>query len=211
MTLGPTLVYECPNCSNILTRGTFGSGNTMGIKMFSDLNNKAPMLQQYPNLTKCKKCETIFWLSKLKEIARYEWGWFDKKSKWDGADNAKFLEIEDSFRALKIGMAENKKEELLIRKSIWWAYNDRIRKDQNIFIDEDDEIQWTENLKNLIGILDESDINQKIMLAEINRNLGDFENCIALIESIDDETLNWLKEIFVNEANLKNRWLVKLN
>ena len=210
MVLGPTLVYKCPNCSNILRRGTLVSGNTIGIKMFSDGNNKAPMLRQYPNLTKCNKCETIFWLSKLKEIARYEWG-FDKISGWEDGDDAKFLEIGDYFKALKNGIFENKTEELLIRRGIWWAYNDRIKKGQNIFVDEDDETQWTDNLKKLINILDKSNTDQKIILAEINRNLGEFENCIAIIESIDDENLNWLKEKFVNESKLKNRWLVKLN
>ena len=207
---GSNYVYKCPNCGNLLTKESLMSGNTFGTKIFSDGKRIAPMLPEYPNLTKCKKCNTIFWLSKLNEIGTYEFGDQDN-SNWQEADYAEFLEIDDYLKALEIGVSENKKEELFIRQRIWWTYNDRIRNGKNIFNNEEDEIDWKENLKNLINLLDKSDINQKIMIAEINRNQGEFENCIYIIESIDNEELNWLKEKFINECNLKNRLVVELN
>jgi len=207
---GPNYIYKCPNCGNLLTNGSFISGNTIGAKIFSDGKRIAPMLPDFPNLTKCKKCNSIFWLSKLKEIGTYEWG-DNENPEWQKADEAEFLEIEDYYNATINGIAENKEEELIVRQQIWWSYNDKIRKDQEIFNDEIDELRWSENVQKLKTLLDQSDINQRIMIAEINRNLGDFETCINLIQSIDNDELNWLKEMFLNECKRKNRWVIELN
>ena len=186
------------------------SGNTFGAKLFSDGKRIAPMLPEFPDLTKCKKCDTIFWLSKLKEIGTYEWG-DDKNSKWHNADEAEFLEIDDYYMAIDEGIADNITEEFIIRKLIWWAYNDRTRKAQEIFRDENDELRWIENLKKLKALLDQENLDEKIMIAEINRNLGDFENCILMIQSIDNDDLKWIKERFINECKQKNKRVIEIN
>jgi len=207
---GPNYIYKCPNCDNILRKGSLMSGNTFGEKIFSDGKRIAPMLPEFPNLTKCKKCNTIFWLSKLKEIGTFEWG-DNINSEWQNADEAEFLEIDDYYKVISSGIAENLQEELLIRQLIWWAYNDKIREGQEIFNDESDEVSWTKNIKKLKTLLDQSDISQKIMIAEINRNLGDFENCISIIQSIDNDEINWLKEKFINECKRENKWVIELS
>ena len=207
---GPTYVYKCPNCGNLLSKGSLMSGNTFGAKIFSDGKRIAPMLPDFPNLTKCKKCNTIFWLSKLKEIGTYKRG-DNKNPQWQKAVHAEFLEIEDYYNAIINGIAENKEEEIIVRQRIWWAYNDKKREGQEIFIDESDELRWVENVQKLKTLLDQSDINQKILIAEISRNLGDFENCISIIQSIDNDALSWLKEKFINECKRKNKWVIELN
>lgn len=207
---GPNYIYQCPNCGNLLKKGSLISGNTFGAEIFSDGKRIAPMLPDFPNLTKCKKCDTIFWLSKLKEIGTYEWG--DKKNpEWQKADQAEFLEIEDYFNAIINGIAENKNEELYIRQRIWWAYNDRVRNGKNLFGDENDEIKWRENCIKLISLLNQSDLNQRIMIAELKRNLGDFGGCLEIVKNIDNDKLNWLKDIFISECEKGNKWVIKLN
>jgi hypothetical protein len=196
------------------------SGNTFGAKQFSDGKQVARMLPEFPNLTKCKKCNTIFWLNKLKEIGSYRWG--EENSKWAKADSAEFLTIEEYFIAITKGVAENKGEELFIRQHLWWVYNDRIRNGQKIFNDKNDEMRWKKNLIELLNLLNrqnifrrilnlpnKSAVNDKIMKAEIYRNLGDFENCIRIIQSIDNQGMNWLKVQFVKECERKNRWVIE--
>ncbi|MGI6521422.1 MAG: hypothetical protein ACOX2D_09890 [Fermentimonas sp.] len=207
---GPNYVYKCPNCGNLLRKGSLMSGNTFGAEIFSDGKRIAPMLPEFPELTKCKKCNTIFWLSKLKEIGTYQWG--DKvNSHWKNADNAEFLNIEDYFRALNEGLADNMQEELFVRQRIWWAYNDRVRNGNNPFSDVNDEIMWRENCIKLISLLDASDLSQRIMIAELKRNLGDFDSCLEIIKKIDNVELNWLKKTFISECEKRNKWVVKLN
>ncbi len=213
---GPDYIYKCPNCGNLLKRGSLMSGNTIGMQIFSDGKSEAPMLPDFPDLTKCTKCNTIFWLSKLKEIGTYEWG--DKENpSWANADNVEFLNVEDYFRAIDEGLAENRQEELFIRQSIWWKYNDRIRiffkmrKHETPYVNENDEIKWRENCSKLMNLLDPSDLDQKIMIAEIKRNLGNFEDCLDIIKQINDKNLNWLKTTLINECKKGNRWVVRLN
>jgi len=68
MTPGPDYIYECPNCGSLLKRGSINSGNTFISTLYSDGKMIAPMLPEFPNLTKCRKCDSILWLSEMKEI-----------------------------------------------------------------------------------------------------------------------------------------------
>jgi len=165
-------------------------------------------------------------------------------SEWWNAAEVESLEIDDYFNALSNGIAESIEEELFIRIRIWWAYNDKIREEEEneIFNDPIYELRWEENVKQLRTILpqlifyykerakieenyDQSYISYKFTLAEIFRNLGDFENCISIIISFDDDDLSLLKKHFLinndylccmkeqilNECKRKNRWVIKLD
>jgi len=72
MKLGPDYIYECPNCGCFLKRGSIISGNTFRSTLYSDGKRIAPMLREFPNLTKCRKCNSILWLSEMKKIGTCE-------------------------------------------------------------------------------------------------------------------------------------------
>ena len=206
---GPTSLYQCPNCDNQLSQESIMSGNTLGARVFSDGKMIARMLPDFPNLTKCEKCNHIFWLSKLEKTTSYRWGTIRN----DGSkrvDRAKFLDLDDYYRAFDVGVVENKREACIVRKRIWWAYNDRIRSGVSIFQDEHDEKRWKENCQILQSLLDSSDVNQKMMIAEIHRNLGHFEACITILQSISNEKLQWAKDLMILECQQKNKWVVEL-
>jgi len=82
---------------------------------------------------------------------------------------------------------------------------------KSLFEDKDDKKRWEENAKSLLSLLDKSNEYQRVLIAEIKKNLGDFEGCISDMESIDNNEAEWLKEIFINECKRKNRWVVELN
>ncbi len=206
---GSDSYYNCPNCGHLLSKPNIMSGNTCGAKLYSDGKHIAPMLPEYPNLTKCRKCNTFFWLSKLEEVQPFRRG-AEQNSDWLYADRVKFLKIDELFDALKSGIAESKLEERIIRMEIWWAYNDRKRNDQELFINENDEMLWKENFKGLMDLLDDSEINDKITAAEIHRNLGNFKECLDIMYSLEEDEINWLKEKFICECNLKNKYVFQL-
>jgi hypothetical protein len=211
---GPIYIYKCPHCGNILRNDSLLSGNTFGAKRYSDGRIIAPMLSENPDLTKCKQCHTFFWLSKLIEIGSIDYSARKERTnisyEWRYAKNAEFLNISDYFKALAQGLAENKGEEIYIRKKIWWAYNDRIRNSENIFKSKNDEKRWADNVNKLLALLDKTNVNEQIMRAEIHRNLGNFEQCIEILQSIDKD-LGWVTEILKNECHQSNRWVVELN
>ncbi len=207
---GPKTVYKCPTCGNLLTRGSLLSGNTIGLKSYSDGKKIAPMLPEFPSITKCKKCNTIFWLSKA-EIAETFIRNDEDKSKWDKAEEAEFLDVYDFFEALVLNLHENKNDELWIRLRIWWAFNDRIRHYNELFINDGDEVLWSQNCNTLIELLDINIESQKIIIAELNRNLGNFEECIKLIESLKSSEMESLYKILKTECEEKNQIVVQLD
>ena len=203
---GDDYIYKCPNCGSLLKNRSFVSGNNFGAKLFSDGKQIAPMLPDYPNLTKCKKCNSIFWLSNLEKIAKYN-SWKDKNAEWGNADYADFLEIKDLCRALEI--TKDKKEETIIRQLIWWTINDRVRNDKQIFNDESDKDLYEQNCNILLTLLSEEDFNQRIMIAELYRNLGKFEQCLAIIKNLPTD-FEWLKDEFSQQCEKKNSLVFRL-
>jgi tetratricopeptide (TPR) repeat protein len=192
----PDFIYQCPHCGNYLKRGSLMSGNTFGAKLYSDGKQVAPMLPDFPNLTKCKKCNTIFWLSDLKEVGECDWYSENKEVslEWKSADNAEFLEIKDLCRALEI--EENQSAEKNIRIWIWWAFNDRVREGGGkLFLEETEKDLWEKNCRTLLNLLNVDDFNEKIMIADLYRNLGEFEKCISIIDSIEEKNMNWIKDL----------------
>lgn len=204
MKYGPNYIYECPNCGNLIQNRSLMSGNTFDAELYSDLKRIAPMLPEFPNLTECKKCRNIFWLSKTKKIGEYSWG-DEPNPLWENADLAEFLSIHSYFKALKANVSVNQNEELYIRKRIWWSFNDRLRKGMKLFKFVNEEVRWKENIDRLLELLNIDQDDQKIMAAELHRNLGEFERCMELINSIEDAELEWLKVGFNRECNKKNR------
>lgn len=212
MILGPDYVYKCPNCGSFLKTPSLISGNTWGAEIFSDSRVIASDTIEFPYLTRCSKCDTIFWLSKLEEIGTL--GWDEDEivnPDWEKADWARKLTVEEYFESLNEGLAENKEDEIFIRQQIWWGYNDRVREGNKQFIDVNDECKWLENCKKLIPLLDESDMLQNYMIAELKRNLGDFTGCLERINAFDNDEINWTKEKFISECEKENKWVVKLN
>lgn len=210
MLLGPKYVYKCPGCGKYIQKNSLLSGNNIGAALFSDGKSDAPMLPEFPNITKCKDCNTILWLNKSNEVGTSD-SEGRKPRKWQDAKQADFLTIDEYFEAIEKGLASNKDDELFIRQRIWWSFNDRIRNGINIFESDNDELRWKDNLHKLLDLLDISDMNHKILSAEIYRSLGDFDKCINIIESIDKEQYGWLITKFVNECRTKNRWVVLLS
>jgi hypothetical protein len=209
-TPGPDYIYECPKCSNLLKKGSNNSGNTFGSTLYSDGKMIAPMLPEFPNLTKCKKCDTILWLSTMKEVGTCD-AWDEKcKKEWKNADRAEFLDVTDLFRFLEMDIVKNDKEkEKIVRQRIWWTFNDRLRNNKEIFVQENDEVLWEQNCRRLVELFDTTDVNQKIMTAELHRNLGGFESCMELINSLDSN-FDWLIEKFKTECKNGNKLLMKL-
>ena len=209
---GPDLIYECPKCSNFLKNASNMSGNTFGGRLYSDGKTIAPRLPQFPNLTKCKKCDTILWLSDMQEIGTCGGLVKNKncKPKWRNADRVEFLGVNDLFRFLELDIVKNDTErERTVRREIWWTFNDRLRVGTELFVQETDEVLWEQNCRRLIELLDTTDVHQKIMKAELHRNLGEFDVCMELINSLDSN-FDWLIEKFKNECNNKNRLLIQL-
>ncbi len=202
---GPTIIYKCPKCGNLLKSDSLLSGNTIGACHYSDGKMTAMMMPEYPYITKCEKCNELFWLEEECEVGTCK-AWDESDSLYIKVSYANFLSIEEYFKALETeGIIRNKGDELYLRQRIWWGYNDRVRwKGKQLFINDDDRILWKSNLERFLELLNEKDINHLIMRAEMHRNLGDFEKCMSIIHSISDSDFEHVKDAFSKECNARN-------
>ena len=123
----------------------------------------------------------------------------------------KYLDIDDLYKALD----SFPEEELAIRLRIWRKYNDYYR-EEILFrtnIDPLDSAEYQSNCKALLDLLDRGNIEEVLLLAEINRNLGNFEECLNLISNLEFEKRGRfrqeLKEILIRECTKGNRRTVR--
>lgn len=198
---GKEQYYQCPECENVLSRGSLVSGNTIGAVLYSDAKSIARMLPQFPQISKCCACGCIFWLKENLRVYPTD------SSK---AKTAMFLSLDEYFEALHNNVYSSIDEEIYIRQHIWWKFNDRSRKGNKLFLDDNDEQKWKQNLCELENLLDSEDTTSKLLVIEINRSLGKFDKCKYLLGEVNDPNLNWVVEKFAEEIEKKNTFVVQL-
>lgn len=203
----PVYIYKCPKCGVKIGCDSFGSGNTFGTKLFSDGMRISPMLTDYPSLYKCRDCNSVFWTNKEKTVGVID---YTEEKKWRKVKRAVHLNLYDYWSTLEDKNYDSKDEEIYIRQSIWRGFNDRVRRGEPLFSYDNDESIYSSNATRLMEMLDTENVNQKILIAELNRNLGNFEKCKEILASIEDIKYDWLKIAFEKECDEKNKYVFQL-
>lgn len=218
MTFGPDYIYECLQCGKPFRRGSMVSGSTLNAKLFSDGKRIMPHLPEFPILTKCEGCNAIIDIRQQKEIGAHDCETQEHKARKD-IPYAKFLSVDDLYRALEAFP----EQEGMIRQKIWWASNDLIRDGLKgrlpLSPEEQEEFirlrgsKYDENCSALIKFFDPEDQNQRIIIAELYRNLGEFDKCLELINSLDDDNdiKTYLKERFAFECQQGNKFVILIS
>lgn len=197
---GPVYHYKCPQCGCIHKRHSLTSGNTFGARFYSDGMVDAPMWPRISDIGKCTKCDTIFWPHKEKTVARYRWDDVNRPE----ADTARMLGMKDHYRALETGLASTNDEEFYIRQQLWWWQNDMLRDDP----DDPESImntRYEENCRAMIGLLNYDNLNERITIAELHRNLGNFDECRRIISRIRKPEWTKVKKALLEECKKGNR------
>lgn len=130
-----------------------------------------------------------------------------QKQKVKYAGNAEFLPVNEWHKAIKPGIA--KKDEKYLRKYLWWAFNDRIRNKEKLFVDDNDEALYTSNCIRLIKLLDKNITEEKIMIAEIYRNIENYDQCINTLKEVTDERFEEIIELIRTECGKRNRYVIE--
>lgn len=173
---GSTVIRRCSVCAKLIAQETIASGNTFGARFWTDGKRDAPMLPDQPWLVKCRHCRALVWIDEQEKVGEVE--------PWDSGD-ATFGDarpyitpsVRDYFAILEEGVSDNKKVTYLRRRA-WWAGNDARRQGGDATPLSDVE---TANLHAFAALLDESDENDRIMKAEVMRELGEYEDATALL------------------------------
>jgi hypothetical protein len=219
---GPNFVYKCPKCGKFTTNRSLLSGNTTGATLYSDGRMIAPMLMEFPFITKCERCKEFYWLvdKNLLGVYGYEYKYY---SKIYTASCAVFLSLHEYIEAINMKIYTNKDEENYLRLRLWWAFNHRTREDENIFIsndktrenknifiDKDDKEIYESNCIKMIETLDKNTISGKLRSAELFRNLGDYVECNNILDLIHEEEYICIRDSLRSECEKNNQYTIEL-
>lgn len=187
---GPNQIVACPHCESLAQYMTLRSGNTFGARIWTDGKQIAPMLPRPPAVAKCRHCNECYWLADAREVGTVDpWGNEPNRSHpdWDVAPAVEEPLEADFYAALGKGLATDDQQERTLRILAWWRRNDVYRdgvqgENQTPLTDE-----GRRNLVELSRLLDEAEDNDRIMKAEVLRELGDFEAASEILDQVTSE------------------------
>jgi hypothetical protein len=165
------IVRECPHCKAHVVQEETVSGNTIGAIYWTDGKREAKMLPDHPWLAKCPVCAGLFWVDEALEV----------DSGFDAAKGKQqvLAPSEKELLSFLTAPALPRDKELYLRVRAWRSANDAWRRNPNATpAFSKDQVQ---NLHALSAMLDESVPNQRILKAEISRELGEFDKCLSLL------------------------------
>jgi hypothetical protein len=195
---GPFIIRECPKCSKTFTEMTMASGNTFGAKLWSDMKFDAPMMMESHQCGVCPECNAFMWLKKTKEVDRIQWEDL-KSSKYSESKLYESPTIDNFMCALKDSTL-NIHDEIYIRVKLLHALNDHFRR--KIPLPNLSDFS-KENKLRLIGLLDETDDN-RLLKAELHRELGDFLSAMTILEGDFSPDRRWVVDALGKLCEDKN-------
>ncbi len=199
MIIGEDLIYACPHCGTYFKQMNVMSGNTFGATFYSDGKYYAPMMRDVPRFTSCRKCKHIIDIAQLKPVNPthgFSWRKLLGLNKPIDAKNIPYchdLRGTEWDEALQLFPAY----EQYFRICIWQDAHDVCRQwpvssDFEVYLKKNIEREdYKKNCRALLKLLDTPDksIEDILGMAEIYRNLGEFEKAIETLELIRDKRL----------------------
>jgi hypothetical protein len=192
MTPGPDQILACPSCGSPLRRQTLASGNTFGATFWSDGKQEAPMLPDFPAVSRCGHCHSIFWVEDAASLGEDD-SFREEQPKtqpeaWANALDIDFLDADGYVEA--IDMTSDPVRIQFLRIMLWHALNDRSRNEVAVKHVEPSD-RFVRNLEALIQLLDETNPHERIMKAEALREIGRHADAIQLLTDAGDD-LKWV-------------------
>lgn len=187
---GPDQIIACPHCKGLAKYMTLMSGNTIGAQVWTDGRQVAPMLPHPPGVVKCRHCDECYWLADAEEVGTLDpWGGEGQQvnPSWAIAEEVQEPTEEEYYRAMEKGLATDPEQERSLRVLAWWRSNDAFRDAPRVpAVDNPSGSElWRKNLEALTNLLQEADESDRLMKAEVLRELGEFELAKQVLGRID--------------------------
>jgi hypothetical protein len=208
MIIGPFLIKECPHCLKPFKQWTIKTGNTFGATYWTDGRMMAPFYPDFPKLIECPNCNNLLWIDEAKKIGE-EW-LPSHGSEWSGVQPYLNPSESDYLAFLEAGNALDDKKVRYIRMRAWWAANDPMRrpptrhKRKRLVLGQS--LKAQDNMRLLFELLDQADERQRLLKAELARELGLFDMAEQLLSYEYSEQLRskvvFLKDL-ANQRNIK--------
>jgi len=222
MDIGDPVIYNCPSCGKEMMMTTFTSYTVSSSGYYSDgyIQQSGVCCPDFtPDLAKCPHCKSLFFRHNVKDARSVNF--YINKVKEDIEEPDR----DDLINAVKNKITKNRKEEIMLRKMLWRSFNNETREGYEILSGYELQI-WKNNCASLLPLTektlkemqsekninkysDEDRENCLIMIAELNRNLGNFDVCMEIIKELPGKW-SWLKKQFAWECKAKNIFTFEL-
>ena len=206
-------IYYCPSCNKPMLKTNYRSYTVHGSTTYSD-GMRTGLPNFTPNLAKCPNCGAVFFLHNL-------WA---KKEDAPPEEYRYYKNIDDPvlgdyIKAVEQGLAKNADEEIEARTCLWRALNN-ITRHGGSFSDDTMKL-WEENCGKLLSlkeqklkrIMETAELDAinilRIETAELQRNLGRFDECLQILESFPD-SYDFLKRQFAVKCKVKDRMVFRV-
>lgn len=186
-------IRKCSECSGLVQGDTIPSGDMLTVTYWTDGKRDGPisfgMPPDIPRFLKCPYCQALLWIDEQEELEESEL--LNDREIFERAKLCRMPEFQDYLAALKINNLDKDKEKYL-RLRAGRSGNDK-RRDADIKQNLSDDEK--ENLQILDEMLSPSNDDDRLMKAEIKRELGKFEEAEAIFNTPFDSDLSWAASI----------------
>ena len=189
-------IIACPHCGALAHFRALVSGNTLGAVGWTDGRQYAQMMVEPPAVVKCHACAKCHWLTDAKEIGVVErdFPWkVPVTEAWKNAPEVKEPSADEYLDAIASGLAKDVAQEKSLRLLALWRGNDPERGWP--FVREDIPVASPDgvrrNLERLLDLLTDDTDNDRLMRAEVLREMGNFAAAKQALREVSTD-LSWV-------------------
>lgn len=184
----PQIVIACPHCGRLARTAELSSAPQLDAQVWTDGKWVVPGEVEPPEVGQCLGCGGYYWVEELEPLgvipadsevnpsAPFDPAWLE-------ADRIGEPSAADYFAILESGEGLPEEEEMNLRLLAWWRVNDDRRYQEAATVEPPDGAE-ARNLARLLELLDGSELDQRVFIAEILRQLGKFEDAKQALEGI---------------------------
>jgi len=175
MIFAPNIIKTCPICNRKLTFSETLSENNFGAQYRTDGRVGGRMMLGQQRFLRCPNGKHTFWSKDTKYYSTSKEYWVNQKYNRKNASLVRGPEkplVKDFVLAIENKEFQNLDEEIFLRLEYWRTENDerlRFKKEKPLTKKQID------NINVLLNILDRTNI---IWIAELHRELKEYQNCI---------------------------------
>jgi hypothetical protein len=178
------LVIACPYCNTPARLFQIGSNISIGAITWTDGWMDAPMMPRTPRITRCLKCQKIFWVFTAPQLGMIPLG--DRgEASGEFKDTPHLMPLNEAgcFEALAEGLGEGDDLELELRVFTWWRGNDAFRPPDHS-PGHSTSNEAVANMERIIELTKDGDEDLLLFRAEAQRYLGRFEDALETLNGV---------------------------
>jgi hypothetical protein len=172
------------------------SGNSHGARYWTDFKPDMQMYKYPDELLRIGEGNDVelFWRVDCEEVGRIS-HFESKGGKWDDVEFADVATESEMMYALAWGIADTPRKDKSLRMDLWHAGNDHIRDGRTKELPQ----VHLDKLKILLGMISEEQPIDRLMKAEVYRELGQFDVSPKTLKNKFEGDFqhihNWIKEL----------------